>query len=199
MVYRVIDDDTALEIYDAIQKRSDRDFSSYQRVQQLPKLKITGEVVFYLDELIDFAERELGQDPAEALAAVIDAGVVSWFGGLDDAHRQKLGLRLASVAPVDSVVPAAAAPDGALADEIAALKAEQQELRREITRLQIENEELLERVPDDPTVVSMQPAYLNNESQSAYTEMTSHVLGNGNRAEARNLRPKKAKQSRRRR
>jgi hypothetical protein len=82
------------------------------------------------------------------------------------------------------------------------LREVQSELRREISRLQIANEELQEQLASGSEApVSIQPAYLNNDSgQSRYTEMTSHLLANNGRGEAKSAKPaKKTKQSRRRR
>jgi hypothetical protein len=94
MAYKLIDDETALQIYEAVQENTHRSFGHYNRLRQLPRTKISGEIVFYLDVLLDFAAKVLGTDEAETLQEVIDAGVVSWFGNLDPELQKKAGFSL---------------------------------------------------------------------------------------------------------
>lgn len=211
MVYRVIDDDTALSIYDAVQKYSSRELKSNSKLEPLPKHKIAGEVAYYLNELLAFAETEMAQTPAETLAEVIDAGTMSWFGALDPALQSKLGIHLTPAGGTNDVREGDDENDDAvarlteenriLAAELAELKETESSLRRDVSRLEIEKDELIERLPsDDAARISLQPAYLGNEDfQSSYTEMTSHVLSGGNGQSKSAKQPKKSKQSRRRR
>ena len=94
MAYRIIDDETALTIFEAIQETSTRSFARYNCLRQLPKHKISGELMFYLDELIEFAERELEQEPSESLGQVVDLGLTAWLAGLNPAFQRKLGFSL---------------------------------------------------------------------------------------------------------
>jgi hypothetical protein len=189
MAYRVVDDDTALAIYETIQKRASRDFARYDRIRQLPRHKISGELVFYLDELLDFGKRELKRDPSESLAEVIDAGIVSWFGNLAPDIREKLDLHIADK-PAGEVT--ALNEDGskmelleeknrALSAEVSRLKEEIAALKRENVKLQIANEELLEGGDVAKGNAAFQDssriAYLGGDPiDSGYTELTSHLL-----------------------
>lgn len=96
MVYKVIDDETALLIYEAVQASSNRSFGQYNRMRQLPRTKINGEIIFYLDALMDFATKSLGREPSETLQEVVDAGVISFFANLDPSLQEKFGFSLAN-------------------------------------------------------------------------------------------------------
>ena len=60
MAYKIIDDETALVIYEAVQENATRSFGQYNRLRQLPRTKINGEIAFYLDALLDFSTKVLG-------------------------------------------------------------------------------------------------------------------------------------------
>ena len=55
MTIRIINEELSQEIYEALLKRSSRSFDRYNRLRALPRLKIPGELAFFLDDLLDFA------------------------------------------------------------------------------------------------------------------------------------------------
>jgi regulator of replication initiation timing len=96
MATKIIDDETALTIFEAIQENATRSFARYNCLRQLPRHKVNGEFLFYLEELLDFAERELKQEPSETLGQVVDMGLTSWFGSLAPQYQRKAGFSLRS-------------------------------------------------------------------------------------------------------
>jgi hypothetical protein len=91
MTVRVFDEDTCQEIYESLLKRSRRSFEKYNRLRTLPRSKIPGELAFFLDNLLEHAA-EFGIAPEEALAEVIDYGIIAWYTGLDKKARKRLDL-----------------------------------------------------------------------------------------------------------
>ena len=187
MAYRIIDDETALTIFEAIQETSTRSFARYNCLRQLPKHKINGELMFYLDELLDFAERELEQAPAETLGQVVDLGLTAWSAGLDPALQKKLGFSLekietSSAAPVSPSTPTEnadveviIAENKRLQDTVETLAAEKVALKREIAHLEQVNEELSDQAPQVQTQ-AVQGYLADNGSQSGYMALTTHSL-----------------------
>ena len=177
MAYKIIDDETALTIFEAIQETATRSFARYNCLRQLPKHKISGELMFYLDELLEFAQKELGQDPSESLGQVIDFGLTAWLANLDPLFQRKLGFSLdkaddagmSSSSADDTQEDDVKASDGAevlklltlkkrdievlttenrrLQETVEALAAEKVALKREIAHLEQVNEELGDQAP----------------------------------------------------
>jgi regulator of replication initiation timing len=194
MAYKVIDDDTALLIYEAVQENTPRSFGHYNRLRQLPRTKISGEIVFYLDALLDFSTRYLGRDETETLQEVIDAGVVSWFGNLDPELQKKAGFTLSensgdalSMASEDADMDREETEDTIealskkvealelavtgfrnenerLSKEIESLEVDKTNLRREISHLEQINEELMEKTLAEETSTVKGPAFLSEST-----------------------------------
>ena len=131
MVYKVIDDETALLIYEAVQESSDRSFEQYNRMRQLPRTKINGEIIFYLDALMDFATKTLGREPSETLQEVVDAGVVSFFSNLDPSLQAKVGFSLGDDSKKSAEKKKPQKPDA----HIAETKAQLEDARKTIKAL----------------------------------------------------------------
>ena len=200
MANRIIDDETALTIFEALQETSTRNFSGYDRMRELPRHKINGELMFYLDELIDFAERELKTDPSEALGQVVDQGITAWFASLDTASQRKLGFRLKSEVPPPKAEPANGdesaesllAENRRLTEALEAAAAEKVKLKREIAHLEQVNEEIADQQPASLSQPQggPQPQGQPNaasgymmDGQSGYMALTAHSLS-GNAAPA---------------
>ena len=194
MAYKLIDDETALQIYEAVQQNTHRSFGHYNRLRQLPRTKISGEILFYLDVLLDFSSQALGRDEMETLQEVVDAGIVSWFANLDPALQKKAGFTLenkdetalsvsgAAKEPVrrktddtaESLSQNTNALEIALAGfreenerlskEIEVLKEEKVLLRREMDHLEKINEEMMEKTLAEETSMVRGPAFLAAES-----------------------------------
>ena len=223
MTYKVIDDETALQIYEAVQENTELSFGAYNRLRQLPRTKISGEIVFFLDSLLDFALRVLGRDEATTLQEVIDAGIVSWFGNLSEDQQRKIGIKLAEHTAkkgrTSTAQPKAAADSAAtltkkiealevavegyrgenerLTKAMDALEVEKSNLRREIAHLEKINEEMMESHLAHETAVS-QPAFLRDDGLgSTYTEMTTHLLTPGQNDKGTGGKKKAARKKRR--
>ncbi|MCP4602686.1 MAG: hypothetical protein GY847_19585 [Proteobacteria bacterium] len=78
-------------LYKALIENSDRDSVQYQKSRAIP-LEIPGKLALHLDDLLDLAEKENGQKNADALADVIELGIVAWYGRLDSEELTRLGL-----------------------------------------------------------------------------------------------------------
>lgn len=192
MAYKIIDDETALTIFEAIQENSTRSFTRYNCLRQLPKHKINGELLFYLDELLDFAQKELKQDPSETLEQVVDFGLTAWFGNLAPEFQRKAGFSIKSTdadqAAADDEHPSESKEmlklltkknkaiasleeeNQRLQDSIETSAAEKIMLKREIAHLEQVNEELAEQSPQ-------MPGYLCDSGvQSGYMALTTHSL-----------------------
>ena len=205
MTYKVIDDDTALSIYEAIQETSERSFGQYNRMRQLPRTKISGEIVFYLDALLDFSTKVLGRDSTETLQEVIDSGVISWFSNLDPELQKKVGFVLADddakalsmpedddmdaqenmdtidalsekVKTLETALDGIRNENDRLAKELETVEIEKLHLKREVSNLEQINEELMEKGADGESL-QRGPAFLSEDAMnSVYTEMTTHFL-----------------------
>lgn len=204
MAYKIIDDETALTIFEAIQENATRSFARYNCLRQLPKHKVSGELVFYLDELLDFAERELQQDPAETLGQVLDFGLTAWFGNLAPALQRKAGFSLKGISesstPDTLDTPSTTSEANVPTEVKEALKlltqknkivteltAENARLKENIETLAAEKirlkrelthlEQLAEEFGDQSTGKSM-PGYSTDPSsqQSGYMALTTHSL-----------------------
>ncbi len=201
MATKIIDDDTALTIFEAIRENATRSFARYNCLRQLPKHKVNGELLFYLEELLDFAERELEQEPTETLGQVLDFGLTAWFGNLMPEFQRKAGFSVRITESLQKDENTGAISDKAPADTKEALKlltqknkrildleheveelktameataVEKLALKREIAHLEQINEELAEQAPPPP---AMQQGFLTDPSaQSQYTVLTTHTL-----------------------
>jgi hypothetical protein len=109
--------DKAQAFYDVLAAASGRDFEEYDRPRPWPVKTIPGELAFFLDDLIEHAKALKSQKPAEAVAEVIDLGIMAWYGKLPGTKRRRLGL-----------------PDPAGDDRAAALAAEIEALHKREAR-----------------------------------------------------------------
>jgi len=82
----------AQALYDALALRSRRDFGAYETPRPWPVREVPGELAFFLDDLIQHAGILDGRKPDDAVAEVIDLGIVAWYGKLSRKARAKLGL-----------------------------------------------------------------------------------------------------------
>lgn len=192
------------QLYEVLSNSSVRDYSGYECFRPLSmKAKVDGDIVYFLEDLIDRAHRQLELDPAEVLADVVDRGIVSWCLALEPPERARLGLdALAEVDNLD-VFEFDGPEDGAdhakdrvpVATEKLEEKKEQQlqaignleRIRKRIARqleeeraksakLDIEIAEMKEdlaRAEDDAQPVNL-PAY--DAYFSPYTQLTAHVF-----------------------
>ena len=156
MAYRIIDDETALTIFEAIQENTTRSFGRYNCQRQLPKHKINGELIFYLDELLEFASNELSQSPEETLGQVVDLGLTAWFAGLAPEFQRKLGFSLKAAESLaiangadDAASPSseASSDESAPTDLVEALKLIQKK-NQTMEELATENQRLRQNVED---------------------------------------------------
>jgi hypothetical protein len=110
------DDDIAAGLYDALLRRSRREFAERARSVEIP-----GELSFFLDEIVALSGEQSAQ---ETIAEVIDLGIVAWFRRLGDDRLRELGL------------PALSRDgDGGLESALAAERAKVEKLAREIDEL----------------------------------------------------------------
>ncbi len=185
MAYKIIDDETALTIFEAIQESTTRSFGRYNCQRQLPKHKISGELLFYLDELLDFAERELQQSPEETLGQVIDQGLTAWFANLDSSLQRKLGFSLKAGSASASLFLAQAAPpptDGPVASsttpsdikEALKLLTEKNKVLQELTDENRRLSEAVEALAAEKVALKREIAHLEQVHEEL-NEQSSHA------------------------
>jgi hypothetical protein len=199
MATKIIDDETALTIFEAIQENATRSFARYNCLRQLPRHKVNGEFLFYLEELLDFAERELKQEPSETLGQVVDMGLTSWFGNLAPEYQRKAGfsLRAGAAGQQDEREASDKTPTDnkealklltqknkrileleeeveKLKDAVEASAVEKLSLKREIAHLEQVNEEMAEQAPAHPVA---KQGYMSDPGlHSGYMALTTHAL-----------------------
>ncbi len=80
-------------LYEVLTNSSARDYSGYEHSRPLSvRHKVDGDIVFFVEDLLDKAESRLSQERAEVLADVVDRGIVSWCLALEPSERTRLGL-----------------------------------------------------------------------------------------------------------
>ncbi len=84
--------ETESHLYEVLLEKTTRSFDRYEAPKRPPNVKISGELSFFLDDLLAFAEKELGQDKGNTLEEVIDLGIIGWYQNLDPVLRDRLGL-----------------------------------------------------------------------------------------------------------
>jgi hypothetical protein len=89
---RLLTDNMVQDIYEVLTEKSQRSLEKYHRPKALPKYKVEGELVLFLDDLLEFASSELQIDPEIALSELVDLGIVYWYMSLDKDLRESLGL-----------------------------------------------------------------------------------------------------------
>lgn len=89
---RLLTDNMVQDIYEVLTEKSQRSLEKYHRPKALPKYKIEGELVLFLDDLLEFASSELQIEPELALSELVDLGIVYWYMSLDKELRESLGL-----------------------------------------------------------------------------------------------------------
>jgi len=167
----------AQRLYDALARRSRRDFSAYNRERPAPP--IPGEQSFLVDELLGLVETELGLDRSETLAEVIELGLVAWFRRLEQDECERLGLPYL----------------GAQRDAVDELRTALDQERAKIAELELEIDALAEASDPDPAHVQQQIAQGNNGAPG-YVPMSSHSMNNSQ--QKRPQRPKKPHKPRKR-
>ena len=80
------------ELYDHLQKSSKRSFRGYEGEKALPRVPVPGELAYFLDDLIHRSGHYLDFTPEEAVADVIDLGIVTWYERLNGDSRARMGL-----------------------------------------------------------------------------------------------------------
>ena len=167
----------AQRLYDALARRSRRDFSEYDGVRPAPP--IPGEQSFLVDELLGMIETELGLDRSETLAEVIELGLVAWFRRLDPDECERLGLPYLGGQP----------------DAVEELRAALDRERAKIAELEIEIDALAAASDPDPAKIQQQ-MILNGGDAPGYVPMSSHSMNSPQ--QKRPQRPKKPHKSRKR-
>ena len=172
----------AQRLYDALARKSRRDFSEYDGERPAPP--IPGEQSFLVDELLGLVETELGLDRSETLAEVVELGLVTWFRRLEQDECERLGLPYLGAAP----------------DAVEELRAALDRERAKIAELEIEIDALASASDPDPAKIQQQIAMSGGDAPG-YVPMSSHAMNKPQ--PKRQQRPKKQhkprKRSRRRR
>jgi len=178
------EDHTSQAVYDALESVSRRDIGEYREPRSLPRVKIPGELAFFLDDLFDLARKHHGVGKSQAMAEVVDVGIIGWIERLDPELKRRLRIPVGSPsqAPLPeepyelsqrtespvSVVPAAAAEIDADTDRI-------QSLERRINDLESQNRTLEQEVAaleEDSAQPSL--AQYSGDQEVAYTPLTTH-------------------------
>jgi hypothetical protein len=174
----------AQRLYDALARRSRRDFSEYDGERPAPP--IPREQSFLVDELLGLVEDELGLDRGETLAEVIELGLVAWFRRLGQEDCERLGLPYLGAAP----------------EAVKELRTALEKERARIAELEIEIDALASASDPDPAKIQQKLA-ANGGDAPGYVPMSSHAAMNKAQPNKRPQRSKKShkprKRSRRRR
>lgn len=157
------------------------------RPRPLPNLSIPGDLVYFLDDLLEVAVRELGRDPEEVVAEVVSRGLASFIASIPEPDRERLGLdatrfqaeatseQRAACSPSNNT---AAESDGALVKlQNAKLRLENdlKEERKKSLRLEQDIRQL--KLELEEHEVELQPQSLSNGAyESTYTELTHHAF-----------------------
>ncbi len=199
MVTKIIDDKVALRIFNAIKEKAARSFSKYNCLRRLPTHKIKGEYLFYLDELTDFAEKELNWNPSEVLEQVVNQGLIACYSNLEPDLQQKAGFSLKAfsektcdadllddkdkkihstketlklLAEKNTKIAQLEQENARLKENVESFAVEKIALKREIAHLEEINEEFYEQAP-----ANLVSGYnLNDGVFSGYTALTTHSL-----------------------
>jgi hypothetical protein len=147
----------AQRLYDALARRSRRDFAEYDGERPAPP--IPGEQSFLVDELLGMVEAELGFDRSETLAEVIELGLVTWFRRLEPDECERLGLPYLGGQP----------------DAVDELRAALDRERAKIAELEIEIDALASASDPDPAKIQQQMV-MNNGDAPGYVPMSSHSM-----------------------
>jgi hypothetical protein len=205
------DDQIIQKLYELLETRSKRDMSKYDKPKALTRIKIPGNLAFFLDDLFDLAASEYDLSKEEALAETISLGMVAWYRRLDEKTKTKL----------DLVVPESKKMQD-LQKALALAKSKENTLRADLKSKNAELEKVLDEQGAARTHIASLESKLKKESQPstpqssvgnstpsmlyeetpAYTPMTSHSFGaNGNssKPKAQNNNPPAGRKRRRRR
>ncbi len=197
---RKLDPEATQELYDALTERSSRSFDGYESHRSISHLEIPGDLAFFVDDLVEMANKKMKQPSQETLAEILDRGIVSWYTSLSAEECRKLGLP-------ESLIPSpleradgqeeSAAPNQ-LEQEVLEHKKKLTELEAVIAQMRKEQKVEREKIANQKTELQRlrseleafpgsggQPAF--GQPYNPYTPLTSHVVmrkqqnGRGNR------------------
>ncbi len=151
-------------LYDRLAEISIRDFEGYEKTRSLPALKIPGEFVFFLEELLETADTT----QSEILADVIDMGITAWYQNLDERSKRQLNLPISEQGKTQKEIEEI----GTLQNQLSETKQQKEYLEKQVLAL-LENIE--ER--ESTQAQEHQNGYVRRETETeGYAPLTSHKI-----------------------
>ncbi len=155
------------------------------RPRPLPNLPIPGDIVYFLDDLLEFAARELGRDPKEVMADVVSRGLASFVASIPEGEQKRLGLDATRFSSVSMSPGEATCPPGPRAagdDALANLEKLKSRIESQLQEERKKSRQLAETIRElklelEEHEGELQPQSLSNGAhESTYTELTHHAF-----------------------